>query len=205
MPIHMCKYLYQIYTFLLTLQSSISALIRSQVTHVIRSHCQCEFQEYLIEQSVLICDELDAVVFRALIFSSAVNMDITVLVQFIEEWVKDGANITVGDKVLMFDPNFPVTDSSLSDLECAEPSPTPSPPTAALDTLVVAVSIVVGVVVLLLILVFVVIVIILIKRKSAQSTTKGLVSVSLRLHQYTIIVFACFVLLCVCVCVCVCV
>ena len=166
------------------------------MAEVIESRCQCEFQEYLIDQSVLFCDEPGAVVFRAFLFGSVVLSDIDDLVRLIEEWVRNGANITIGNSVMMLDPYFPVTDNSLRDLECVEPSAPlssvpPSPSSSASPSPFITIPIIIGVVAAIAVAVIVVFVVVAVlccinrkKGKKARSTIAGLVDSYIVVHVY---------------------
>ena len=165
------------------------ALIRSEVTEVIRSRCLCEFQEYLIDQSVLDCDEqTSAAVFRAITFSSTAYLDVNGLVRFVEDWVKQGPNITTNGSMLVLDTDFPITDSSCNDVECVQPSPSSSPTASPSepDMLVVIISaaVIAAVLVALVVVIVVIIACCLKHKQQTLSSPKGLVLVSLWLYAY---------------------
>ena len=116
----------------LSTQSSINSLIRMEVAQVVRDYCQCDFQESFISQGVLFCDEQEPtqIVYRANI-TSYESYSANQLVGYIEDWVIQGATITTGVFVVVFDPDCPVRISDVNDPSvCAQTSTSASIPTS---------------------------------------------------------------------------
>ena len=112
-------------------ESSVDSLIQMEVAQVIRERCQCDFQESFISQAVLLCDQQqpNQIVYRASI-TSYENYSADQLVGYIEDWVKQGATITIGVVIVTFDPDCPVTINDISDPVCAQPSTGATIPTS---------------------------------------------------------------------------
>ena len=89
---------------------------------VIREMCQCDFQESLISQAVLLCEEkLPTIsIYRARIFRYR-TYSASQLVDYVDEWVKQGASITVGGLAqVTFDQDCPVRIQDVDEPVCVE-------------------------------------------------------------------------------------
>ena len=94
-------------------------LILSEVTRAIRERCQCNFQQIFIEQILPLCENDNPlqVVYRANITTYA-SYSASQLVAFIEEWMKQGASITSGIYMVMFDSECSVEVSDVDQPIC---------------------------------------------------------------------------------------
>lgn len=118
-------------------------------------------------------------VFRARMFSSAVHSDIDLLVGFIEEWVTNGASVTIDGSVIVFEPQFPVTNNALNDLMCTQtsvvissPSSTPVPPVANSPLVIPVIGVLVAIVVLVLLCILIVIVLLCFSKRRRRQKCK---------------------------------
>ena len=98
-----------------------------EVTQVIRDGCQCDFQESFISQAVLLCDQQQPtqIVYRANITSFG-NYSANHLLEFIEEWVSQGATIVIDVAIVTFDPDCPVRISGINDPVCSQTAIVPT-------------------------------------------------------------------------------
>ena len=92
-----------------SMESAIASLIWSNLVLVIRDGCQCDFQESFISPAMILCQEEEPsrVVYRSNITRYGLY-SANQLVQYIEEWVKQGALISSGVFVVKFDPKCSV-------------------------------------------------------------------------------------------------
>ena len=84
--------------------------------------CHCDFQECFISQAVLLCDkeEPTQVVYRASIFRYG-SYPANQLVGYIEEWVKQGASVTIAGLVqVTFDSDCPVRIFDMDEPICVQ-------------------------------------------------------------------------------------
>ena len=136
------------------------------MTQVVNDACQCDFQKSYISPAVLLCDQEEPtrIVYRARIASYG-NHSANQLVGYIEDWVKEGATITTGVSLVMFDSDCPVRIGDVSDPVC---TPTLSP-SAPLTVVVIATCVIVAAIaVLVTIAVIIIILVCLIKQKNKR-------------------------------------
>ena len=81
-------------------------LFRLTVLQVLNNRCHCNISAAFIHADHLLCDSTapSQVVYRATIDNIG-NYSSTTIVGFIEEWIRGGANLTIGINLVTFDPN----------------------------------------------------------------------------------------------------
>ena len=152
-----------------SIESSVDSFIQMEVAQVVRDSCQCDFQESFISQGVFFCDEQEPtqIVYRANITSYG-DYSADQLLDFIEEWVNQGATITSGVAIVTFDSDCPVRINDISDPVCAQTSTSVVTPTLTPSTLAViaaSVSVVVVIVVVTAAVIIILIICLVNRRK----------------------------------------
>ena len=150
------------------------SLIESEVAKVIRDMCQCDFQESLISHAVLLCEEElpTIIVYRARIFRYH-TYSASQLVGYVDEWVKQGASVTIGGLAqVTFDQDCPVRVNNVDEPICVQvaliSTTSPSLVTAAADQSLVITIVVVSVLSAVIFTVLITIIIVLLVHLQRQ-------------------------------------
>ena len=108
-------------------ENSIKSFIRSAVVDTIQDYCECGFLDSFITNETLFCDSQNPtqVVYRAKLFNFG-SISSTQIVSWIENWVLNGASVTIGPILVTFDPTCPVPLNSINDGICQIPVTTQS-------------------------------------------------------------------------------
>ena len=104
-------------------ENSIKLFIRSAVVDTVQDYCECRFLDSFITNESLFCDTQNPtqVVYRAKLFNFG-SISSTQIVSWIEDWVLNGASVTIGLVLVTFDPTCPVPLNSINDGICELPA-----------------------------------------------------------------------------------
>ena len=104
-------------------EDSIKSFFRSAVVDVVMENCDCGFLDSFITQEMLLCDAQNPTqaVYRAQVFNFG-SISSTQIVSWIEDWVLNGASVTSGPILVIFDPTCPVHLDSNNDEICQLPA-----------------------------------------------------------------------------------
>ena len=101
-------------------EDTILSAIQSALTRIIRSMCECDFEETFINEPVLLCEPLEPTTFlyRASM-ETFEEFAASQLIVYIEDWVEQGASISFNDSVIIFSSNCPIRISNITDPVCS--------------------------------------------------------------------------------------
>ena len=125
-------------------KTSIQSAIQSELTYIIRDKCKCDFPENFISEPVLLCEQQEptSFVYRASIKRYEI-LSPDQLINYIENWVEQGASVSINDVVVIFSSDCPVRISDIGDPVC---STTVTPTSSSMGTVDLIVQILSGIV-----------------------------------------------------------